>query len=66
MQTDVCSTSDGRTSSSVGHVACVDQQNREPWKKPLKEEETDEDEDEDYFCKTVTYFRDVSTDIITL
>ncbi|XP_053538297.1 histone-lysine N-methyltransferase PRDM9 [Ictalurus punctatus] len=49
MQTDVCSTSDGRTSSSVGHVASVDQQNREPWKKPLKEEETDEDEDEDYF-----------------
>ncbi|KAF4085648.1 hypothetical protein AMELA_G00097830 [Ameiurus melas] len=49
MQTEVCSTSDGRTSSLVGHVASVDQQNGEPWKKPLKEEETDEDEDEDYF-----------------
>ncbi|MCJ8734516.1 hypothetical protein PDJAM_G00236560 [Pangasius djambal] len=49
MQTEVCSTSDGRTSSSVGHVTPVDQQNGEIWKKPLKEEETDEDEDEDYF-----------------
>ncbi|MCI4380412.1 hypothetical protein PGIGA_G00239940 [Pangasianodon gigas] len=45
MQTEVCSTSDGRTSSSVGHVTPVDQQNGEIWKKPLKEEETDEDED---------------------
>ncbi|MCJ8734513.1 hypothetical protein PDJAM_G00236530 [Pangasius djambal] len=49
MQTEVCSTSDGRTSSSVGHVTPVDQQNGEIWKKPLKEEETDEDEAEDYF-----------------
>ncbi|KAF5892702.1 zinc finger protein 2-like, partial [Clarias magur] len=46
MQTEVCSTSDGRTSSSAGHVAPVDRhRNGEIWEKPLKEEETHDDED---------------------
>ncbi|KAG7329459.1 hypothetical protein KOW79_007633 [Hemibagrus wyckioides] len=49
MQAELCSTSDGRSSSSVGHASTVDQQRREFWKKPLKEEESDEDEAEDYF-----------------
>lgn len=53
MQTEVCSTSDGRTSSSEGHVTPVDQQNGELWKKPLKEEETDEDED--FVCKAIAH-----------
>ncbi|XP_060740871.1 uncharacterized protein LOC132855719 isoform X1 [Tachysurus vachellii] len=45
MQMELCSTSDGRTSRSVGHVPPMEQQDREFWKKPLKEEETDKDED---------------------
>lgn len=58
MQTELCSTSDGRTSSSVEHVAPVVQRNREFWRKTPKEEETDDDDDDDDddFCKRVTYF----------
>ncbi|XP_060740877.1 histone-lysine N-methyltransferase PRDM9-like [Tachysurus vachellii] len=41
---ELCSTSDGRTSRSVGHVPPVEQQDRDFWKKPLKEEETEEDD----------------------
>ncbi|KAF7707782.1 hypothetical protein HF521_019000 [Silurus meridionalis] len=48
MQMEMSSTSDGGTSSSVGHVTPVELQNGEFWKKPLKEEETDEDEDFSY------------------
>ncbi|GAA6069128.1 histone-lysine N-methyltransferase PRDM9-like isoform X1 [Tachysurus ichikawai] len=43
MQMELCSTSDGRTLRSVGHVPPVEQ-DTEFWKKPLKEEETDEDD----------------------
>ncbi|KAF7707781.1 hypothetical protein HF521_018999 [Silurus meridionalis] len=44
MQMEMSSTSDGRTSSSVGQVTPEDLQNGEFWMEPLKEEETDEDE----------------------
>ncbi|XP_046705710.1 histone-lysine N-methyltransferase PRDM7-like [Silurus meridionalis] len=47
MQTEMSSTSDGRTSSSVGHVTPVDLQNGEFWRKPLKEEESSDDDDDD-------------------
>ncbi|KAB5571703.1 hypothetical protein PHYPO_G00228090 [Pangasianodon hypophthalmus] len=68
MQTEVSSTSDGRTSSSVGHVTPVDQQNAEIWKKPLKEEETDEDEDEDedyFYGGTSSLVEDVTPEVRT-
>ncbi|XP_027016717.2 histone-lysine N-methyltransferase PRDM9-like isoform X2 [Tachysurus fulvidraco] len=45
MQMELCSTSDGRTSRSVGHDPPVEPYS--DWTKPLKKEETD---DEDYFC----------------